>query len=214
MCFSASASFTSSAVLAVTTVASFATARNTPQRVLAGIPLVFSIQQFTEGVLWMSLLHPAWARWEGVTTYVFQVFAEVFWPVYIPFCMLLFEQAGSKRTVMSILMWCGILLAAYTGYSFFQYPVHAFAEKHHIRYETDFPLTKEWYYGLLYFMPTVICPLMSNKRILRLLGYLFFVSYVVARLLFHYYEISVWCFFGAIISIIVLFMLRSKRMGV
>jgi len=214
MCFSAAASFTSSAVLAATAVVSLITARNAPQRVLAGIPLVFSIQQFTEGVLWMSLLHPAWAHWEGITTYVFQIFAEIFWPVYIPLCMLLFERAGTKRTVMAALMCCGILLAAYTGYSFYQYPVHAFAANHHIRYESDFPLSKRWFYGLLYFMPTVICPLMSSKKILRLLGYLFFFSYVVARLLFHYFEVSVWCFFGAIISLIVMIMLMHRRMNV
>jgi hypothetical protein len=211
MCFSSTASFAASAVLSVTGVASMAYARTRAQRVLAGIPLIFAVQQFTEGVLWMALMHPEWAQWETVTTYAFQVFAQMTWPLYIPLCALLFEHSAARRKVIWGLFLSGILLSAFTGYCLYVYPVHAIASKHHIMYESGFPLAKQWYYGLLYFLPTILAPLISSAKALRWLGVLFLVSYVIARLLFHYYEISVWCFFGALISILVLFFIRSLQ---
>jgi hypothetical protein len=211
MCFSPSASFTSSAVLCVTGIIAFTSAGSTPQKVLAGIPFVFSVQQFTEGVLWMSLLHPPWARWEMMATYGFQIFAQLWWPVYIPLSIWLLEYLPAKRKIMLALLCGGIVLSCFTGYFLYKYPQHALADCGHIRYETNFPLAKAWYYGLLYFIPTILAPLLSSHKILRWLGVLFLASYIIARILFHYFEISVWCFFGAMISILVVFMVKSPQ---
>jgi hypothetical protein len=104
---------------------------------------------------------------------------------------------------------CGSVLSLFTGYYLYKYPVHALAENNHIRYLPGFPLAQKWYYGLLYFLPTIVAPVISSLRPLRWLGYLFLFSYAGTRILFHYYEISVWCFFGALISITVLFMITG-----
>ena len=55
MCFSSNASFGASAVLAVVGVVAIAKAKNTPGRLFAAIPIIFSIQQFAEGMLWLSM---------------------------------------------------------------------------------------------------------------------------------------------------------------
>ena len=55
MCFSSNASFGASAVLAVVGVVAIAKAKNTPGRLFAAIPFIFSIQQFAEGMLWLSM---------------------------------------------------------------------------------------------------------------------------------------------------------------
>ncbi len=181
---------------------------------MAGIPFVFAIQQCVEGVLWMSLLHPAWHRWEGAATYLFQVFAQVVWPVYIPLSILFFENSRSRQRMIFLLFLFGVGLSACTCYYLYQYPVQAIAEHHHIRYEPGFPLAQKWYYGLLYFLPTILAPILSSVRHIRWLGYLFLFSYAVSRVLFHFYEISVWCFFGALISAMVLFIItRPLKMS-
>jgi hypothetical protein len=207
MCFSATASFSASTLLAATGIVSFTQAKNNPQRILAGIPFIFSVQQFTEGILWLSLMHTAWRGWEHTATYAFQIFAQMLWPVYIPLSILFFEQEQVRRYVILFLLLCGIALSLYTGYAFYTYSVHAFAENHHIRYVSTFPLVQKWYYGLVYFLPTIVAPIVSSSKPLRWLGYLFFISYVGVRLLFHFYEISVWCFFGALISFSILYMI-------
>ena len=211
MCFSSTASFSASALLAATGVASFARATNTPQKVLAGVPVIFSVQQFTEGVLWMSLTHPEWHAWQGVATYLFQIFAQVVWPFYIPLAVLLFEPERQRRQVIFVLFGCGIALALFSSFCLYWYPVQAVIGNHHIRYVPGFPLAQKWYYGLIYFLPTILAPVISSSRPLRWLGYLFLMSYAASRLLFHFYEISVWCFFGALISFTIFFTINSQR---
>src|SRR5690242_9093334 len=57
MCFSVGASFTASGILAV--IGGFALVRAPKYyRALAAIPLLFALQQFAEGVVWMTLTHP------------------------------------------------------------------------------------------------------------------------------------------------------------
>ena len=55
MCFSATASFGASAVLGAIGIIAVAKAKTKPQRLFATIPLIFAVQQLTEGLLWLSL---------------------------------------------------------------------------------------------------------------------------------------------------------------
>jgi len=211
MCFSATASFSSSALLAATGVVSIYKAGNKAQQFFAAVPLIFAVQQFTEGVLWMSLSHPSWSQYRESSTYLFQMFAQMIWPVYMPLLTVLFENERKKKNLFLAFLSFGIALFLYTGSGIYHYPSHAFVQEHHIRYINDFPLTKKWYYGVLYFLPTIVAPAFSNIRYLRWLAALFFISYVATRIFFHFYEISVWCFFGAVISFSIFFMVRKLQ---
>ena len=204
MCFSATASFTASAVLGTTSLTALSLSRSRPQKILAGIPLLFALQQFTEGILWLALMHNDWAQWQKPAMYGFLFFAQMLWPVYVPLSMLLFETDMVKKKIINMLLGFGILFALYIGWCLYRYPVAAYIDAHHIRYDLGFALSRKWYYGLLYFVPTILSPVISSVKRLHLLGYLFLGAYIVARLLFHFYVISVWCFLGAIISIIII----------
>ena len=151
----------------------------------------------------MSLMHAAWQPWQAPATYVFLVFAQAVWPLYIPLCILIFEPAEGRRKLITLLLICGAGLALYICYALWQYPQYAVTEQHHIRYIQHFALAQQWFYGVLYFLPTIVAPMVSSHKDLRWLGYLFLIAYAATRLLFHFYEVSVWCFFGAVISVIV-----------
>lgn len=204
MCFSPSVSFGASAFLATAGAAAMYQSSGKPQRVLAGVPLLFAIQQFAEGVVWMSLLHTEWAHWKDYATYTFLLFAQVIWPVYMPFCALLFEHHKTRKKIIDVTLLAGLLLAAYTTMLLALHVPHPIAEMHHIHYELDFALARKWYYGLLYFIPTILSLVLSSHKALRRIGYLFLISYIFTRLLFHFYVISIWCFFGAAISLLIL----------
>jgi len=208
MCFSPLASFSASAALTATGVAAFAISANRPQRILSGIPILFAIQQLAEGMLWLSLTRQGWEGWEIVSMYSFLVFAQVIWPVYVPLCMLLFEGDAKRKKLLKMLLLSGLAFSVYAAFALWYYPVSASVAQHHIRYILGYELASKWYYGLLYFIPTILAPLASGSRRLHWLGYLFFGSYLAARLLFHFYVISVWCFFGAVISLLVLYLVR------
>jgi len=204
MCFSPSVSFGASAVLATAGAIAMYRSSTRPQRTLAAVPLLFAIQQFAEGVVWMSLQNPEWAHWKGFATYTFLLFAQVIWPIYMPFCALLFEHDKKRKQIISVTLLAGLILAAYTVMLLILHVPHAIAQMHHIHYELDFALAHKWYYGLLYFVPTILSLIVSSHKALQRIGYLFLTSYIFTRLLFHFYVISIWCFFGAIISLLIL----------
>jgi hypothetical protein len=211
MCFSPAASFTAAAVLSVAGIAALRISTTGPQRVLSGIPLLFALQQVTEGVLWMSLADPSLGHLAPWAMYGFLLFAQVIWPVYVPFSMFVFEQVAARKKLIGMLMAAGLLFGAYSAWCLYAWPVSAEIEAHHIRYNLGYALSQKWYYGLLYFIPTILAPLAASDKKLHWLGYLFLGSYIVARVLFHFYVISVWCFFGAIISIAVLLIIVRQN---
>ena len=55
MCFSAAASFTAGAVLTGIGVATLRKVEHPTYYLFASIPLLFAVQQFSEGVLWLTL---------------------------------------------------------------------------------------------------------------------------------------------------------------
>ncbi len=57
MCFSPEASFTASAVITTVGIISLKKSQNTESKIMACIPLFFGLQQFAEGVVWLSLLY-------------------------------------------------------------------------------------------------------------------------------------------------------------
>ena len=87
MCFSASASFIASGGLAALGGVSFVSAKK-KDKVLAVIPIMFSIQQFCEGIQWLYLNSGSSSPVFG---YLFLLFAFILWPIYVPFmCRLWF----------------------------------------------------------------------------------------------------------------------------
>lgn len=204
MCFSSSASFGASALLSVAGVISVSRATSRQQLVFAAMPFVFAVQQFSEGMLWMSLQNTSYAPYNTLATHVFLLFAQVIWPMYVPFSVHVIERVTQRKKIMSVLMVFGLLLAVYLGYCLLRYPVSASIAGHHIHYDQSFPLAKKKYFGLLYFIPTILAPLLSGYKPVHLIGYLFLAAYVISFLFFHFFLISVWCFFGAMISLAVI----------
>lgn len=212
MCFSAEASFGASAVLLGIGAVTVRKARSTPQYFLAAIPILFSLQQCSEGILWYALSHPASGQLRDAAMYTFLVFAQAVWPVLIPLCVLLAERQPVRRKIQSVLLGIGALFAIYFSYCLFTYPVNAVADHHHIRYEFGFSLPGQWFYGLIYFLPTILAPFLSGMKLMRLLGAVNLVSYGIARLFYNGYVISVWCFLATVISLVaLLIVIRQNR---
>ena len=211
MCFSAPASFAASAGLLVIGAIAAGRAKTVPQRVLACIPLIFSIQQLSEGLLWLSFSDDDHVHWRNVGMYAFLAFAQVVWPVYVPLTVLLFEKGGRRKNIIRVLFGIGILASLFLLYCLLFYDVSAYVEEHHIRYELDFPLGNQWFSGISYILAAVISPLISSQKYIRYLGWALFASYLVTRILYNDYLVSVWCYFAAVLSLLVLFIIIHLR---
>jgi hypothetical protein len=201
MCFSASASFGAGVVLSVVGVASVKKAQTPSQAIFAGIPLLFAVQQVTEGFLWLALTDPAHASLQQVTTYTFLFFAQVVWPLWIPFSILKLEPKDRRRVIEKVLVGVGAVVSLYLGYCLMSYHVEAKVIGHHISYEQDYPTPLSLFGNSLYGIATVVPLFLSRVRHMRVLGITILISYAITAILYTDYVVSVWCFFAAIISI-------------
>jgi hypothetical protein len=103
MCFSATASFSSSVVIGAMGIYSIKSVTHTHQKYLAAIPLLFAVQQFSEGFVWLTLNHELDLKYQDFFTQSFLSFAWIIWPILVPFALYKFEFGGkglpsSKRS--------------------------------------------------------------------------------------------------------------------
>src|ERR1700722_18691764 len=126
MCFSAQASFTAGAALSVVGVATVIKAtkdkRKKKEIAFAAIPLIFAVQQLTEGFVWLSFGHP-WPLVHTVATYIFAFFAYVWWPVFVPLAVGLLEAILWRKRVIRVFQVVGILAGGYLLYYISAYPI-------------------------------------------------------------------------------------------
>lgn len=109
------------------------------------------------------------------------------------------------------MMMLGALAAAYHAWSLFSTPPVTSIDGHHIRYTIAYPLHLEHPMSVLYFFATVAAVFVSSLRRMWLLGAALVISYLVARISFTGNVISVWCYFAALISGGIIFLLFQFR---
>ena len=210
MCFSLEASFAGGVVLSTIGVAAIKKVHVPSQRAFAAIPLVFGIQQFSEGLVWFGLSNPAYAHIEHYGTYMFLFVARVLWPVLMPLSVLLMEEDYKRKQLLRMMLAMGSVVAIYYTYCLLFMNVSPQIVEHHIQYISDFP--KEYADAVFFiYVIAAIPPLFvsSNKRT-RLLGGLMFVACVVTGIMYVEYLTSVWCFFAAIVSVVILWILNDE----
>ena len=217
MCFSAGASFGASAVLSLIGSAAIIKARTIPEGLFAGIPLIFSVQQLAEGMLWLSFKNTSLEAGQPFFVYTFLVFAMMLWPVWIPLTLRLLEKDSTRKKMMNVLLGIGVLVSLGVGCVLLLFNVHAISAHHHIHYRVDFPTgTRNLLmpFSLLYFIATIIAPFISAIKKMKWLGIGFLASYLFAIIFYNGFVVSVWCYFAAILSIVVLWILSRLRESV
>ncbi|NOT50841.1 MAG: hypothetical protein HOP10_06155 [Chitinophagaceae bacterium] len=227
MCFSATASFGASAVLGIVGVVAIAKAKTKPQKIFATIPLIFAVQQFTEGLLWLSLKNAGLHSWQSSLTYIYLVFAMAAWPFWIPLTVRLLEKDAKRKKIMNVLAAIGSTVAIVVGFVLFLYPVEVMTPlcltcpasstpdiRNHLHYEFAFPPVAKSLitaFTVLYIMATIVTPFISSIKKMKWLGIVFLVSYLFAVIFYNSFVVSVWCFFAAMLSFVVLWIIMDLR---
>lgn len=211
MCFSAEASFTASAVILTLGVVAMKKSRTVPQRVFATIPFFFGIQQLIEGVLWLVLSHNGNFIWKQILTQAFLFFAWVIWPVFVPISMRMLEKKRLRKKTLTVFLFIGCLVSAGFIYVLAFHNVRAAINSWHIDYTFDYHPAYSWVASSLYLVPTVVSLLVSSIKRMWLFGLLNMLSYALTKVFFKSYVISVWCFFGAISSVIILLIILEMN---
>ncbi len=218
MCFSASASFTASAILAsIGAYAIFkANQRNKYYLGLAFIPFLFGIQQFFEGIVWLSFKYDL-ETYKKFAAYGFLFFAWFFWPFWTNFATFILNkspQFQGKRhlNLLKFLIVVSMLLGM-----FLYMPIFFIPEKFLIQIN-NCSIRYQFYQkgvfqllGMLYFILTVVPFFLARDRKLIPFGALLLVSVILSKLIYYYAFTSTWCFFSALLSLYLVYVVKLSK---
>ena len=228
MCFSASASFTASAVLMPLGLYSTHLARTNRQPnyiPLALVPFFFGVQQFIEGLEWTALDN---GRTEPLTTLAglgFLFFAYCFWMIWIPWSAWSISRGTDSRGLQKRLRRVA-LVSTVLGIAFYlpvlfnppavQPAVHSsgrllydVSNLHSIihNFVNTEPVGELVYWGF------IVLPLIAvADKAVKLFGVLIFVSIFLTWLTYSATFNSVWCFYCAVLSIFVIWIVNRPEL--
>jgi len=211
MCFSAQASITSGVVLSAIGVTTLRQAGKPAQKLFAAIPLLFGLQQFAEGVLWITLKSGGNDKLQNVAAHIFLVAALVVWPVMVPTSIWLMEGVKKRRMILSIFMGIGGILSLFYAFCLLSFNVTPQIQSFHIVYIDSFPNLFARSAFLFYAATTVIPLFVSSVKRMWVFGVLITISLVVTGIFFKEYLTSVWCFFAAGVSLTIYWVLDESR---
>lgn len=198
MCFSATASFTAGAILTTLGVLALRHVHSKRMLPFACIPLLFGIQQLVEGIVWLSfdnpLIHTA-------ATYGFIMFSHVLWPTFVPFSIWLIEKHLIRKKILAGITTVGVAVSIYLFACGVIGPVTCNILGNSIEY--GFPVPYPLLSFFLYFFATCAGSMVSSSLKIRVFGTAMLLGFFVAHAFYPDTLFSVWCFFSAVLSVII-----------
>jgi hypothetical protein len=174
------------------------------------MPMFFAVQQAIEGFLWLNLEHSPGSDTAAALIGAYLFLALVLWPVYAPLSALAAEPDRDRRFLIALCLVAGVSVATYFFASLGTSPRTASIDGRHIAYsaDPDLPLAIR----LLYPVATCLSLMLSSHRAIALGGVVIFAGSVVSYWMYWNAFTSVWCFFAAITSaLVILHFERARR---
>lgn len=211
MCFSAEASFAGGVLISAIGYATVRKVHNRKQILFASIPLFFGLQQIAEGILWVALTYPEYFQLQEISTIVFISMAYVIWPLMIPLAVLLMEEDRKRKKELWVLLIIGIAVSIYYAVCMVMFTVEPQIMAYHIHYNTHFPEALNFPVFLVYLIATIPPLFISSIKKTHLMGWLMLLSCLITIVFYKEFMTSVWCFFAALLSIIVFWILHDSK---
>ena len=209
MCFSAGASFAVGAGLLGPGYYAIKRTENRGMLAFAITPLLFSFHQFAEGFLWLSLKNPDFASWYKPALYGYSFISQPVWPIWVPLIIWMMETDRRRKKILFYFLLLGGAASLYFFYCLITHNISAAAENGHIRYYRDFPHLNIM--APINFVTIAVTPFLSTLRHTKLLAGAIMASLILTYIFFTNYLISVWCFFAAILSLLVILVIVSNK---
>jgi hypothetical protein len=211
MCFSAGASFTAGVLLTVVGSETVRKVHKPSQIAFASIPVFFAAQQFAEGALWLTIGQAGHAGAERLFTYLFLVMAQIVWPILVPLSVLLLERNKTRRRILHVLLVAGVATGLYYAYRLIAYPMHAEIVGKHVVYQDNTFNSLGLITTILYLFATVAALVVSSTKRVYVLGIIMGLSFIVSALFYIRCLTSVWCFFAAVMSFWVFYIVHDEH---
>ena len=220
MCFSASASFTAAAFLVPISIYAVYSAMELKRNhyiLLALVPFFFGLQQFFEGFVWLSL-----AAADPWSTHVFSLFfiffSHFFWPFWIPLSVYVItrHRQCSRQYWMLAFFIIGAILGLIIYLPFLFNPETVQTQMHANCIQYNLTTIVDAFVGAPFFrhfyVIIIVLPLLVSRDVaIKWMGVLIFISVVATYLFYSYAFNSVWCFFSAVISMYIIYIVRREK---
>lgn len=212
MCFSAGASFVASGVLTAVGVATLVKVNVSDkeknfgqgEKLLFAIPFLFAMQQFLEGIVWITTgsgSEICGASTNLLAGYGFLFFALLLWPTLVPWMAYRLERKQKRQQLIAVFAFLGMVVTASLVGFLLGYPLIISTSEHHVLYEVSDALKGDKWLQVFYVLSVVIPGIITSNRFLRYWLLAVLGSYLVAAYFYNSVYVSVWCFFSAILSL-------------
>ena len=202
MCFSATANFVGSGVLAGVGVVTLTKVKHRRELLFAALPTLFAIHQFIEGFVWLGLdgiLSPKVTHNMGAA---FMLYAQGLLPFILPLSVILFESDAKSRRRMQPFLVLGTLTALYILWALTAYPTQVFVKGNSIDYIN--PATNNELVAVLYVIVTCGSLLFSKVKDMVIFGLANLAILLLVMAFKRYAFTSLWCAYAAVASVIIL----------
>ena len=209
MCFSATANFAGSGVLAGLGIATLTHVKHRRELLFASLPTLFAIHQFTDGFVWLGLdghLSPATTQKLAAA---FMLYAQGLLPLLMPLSVLLFEPDRASRRRMWPFLAIGTGTALYMLWALIAYPVQVYLQQNSIVYINAG--TNNDVVAVLYIVATCGSLFFSRVRDMVIFGTANLVILLVVMAVKRYAFTSLWCAYAAVASVIILAYFWNSR---
>jgi hypothetical protein len=206
MCFSATASFTAAAGLALVGGATLAAGPSPRMRPLAATPLIFAGHQAIEGFVWLGLAAGDVSQ-ALIKTWVF--IAEVFWPAFTPLAVIALTRGRRRREGLFALLLTGLIVSFYFLAVLLKNDFSVPDVNHNLRYA---PLsTIDLNLPGLYLLATVAPLLVARERFVFAFGICVLAGAILTEIFFKHAGPSGGCCFAAMASVCAYFAVRDDK---
>jgi hypothetical protein len=213
MCFSSTASFSASLVIGTIGVVTYKKSKDSNLKFLGAIPFLFAVQQFTEGFVWLSFNNFNFQFIQESATKAFLFFAWVLWPILMPYSIYHIEEPGVKKKINFYLLLLGIVSGLHSIYMLFADNVQPLVNDFHIDYivsTSTFEKKIQVIQQISYVVVTVLPLFVSSLKGAKVLATANFIALISAFIFFKHSLPSTWCFFAAILSGIIYWIVQMN----
>lgn len=179
----------------------------------ASLPILFGVQQFVEGVIWVVLESGGFPLIQSIATYIFLAFAIMGWPAYVTLALYKIEKEPFRKRILKGFMTASIILAVGAAAYLAVFTQKAAIVGGHIVYSAAAPVgvTLLYAYIIIYVFLAVLSFFVTHRQDLKIFGGLITLSVILTIILWRGAFVSVWCFFAAIISLYVYYIVRFRK---
>jgi hypothetical protein len=211
MCFSPEADAVVGGIVIVVGVDALRHVRTPNQLPLASLPLLFGLHQMSEAFVWWGLQGDVAHVVERVALWAYLLVAFAALPVLIPVAVGLIERSPVRRRIIIGFGVLGAAVGVALLAALFRGPIHTVIDGRHIAYDVD-----ALHFGAqltaLYVIATCGALLACSYRDIATIGALNLIVVPLLMGLTINGFVSLWCFWAAIVSILIARHLRHVAM--